>query len=264
MKYLPKELMNEIRIKYTIIGGNSDYDPQEGCRRIVSREIEKNAQIQSYEIENPHSRLPFSISRNNHKKSIKEGIKNIGNAFIWGVNNFDPVNFEESFIREIAGRIYPEIHHNTIAQYRTDNVRILGASKIPPDSYKLLLREIPWLVSSIKKQLSYSDVISKIKVATFSHLHLARIHPFDDGNGRTARTIQDIILTFYKIPVPLIPSGERHTYYACLDKAVSGWSNNKSEEIKNIPSEGENLFYTFIAGKINSSLDKLINRCNSY
>jgi Fic family protein len=261
MKYIPKELMNEIRTKYAILGGNSNYPFQDDCRRIASREIEKNAQIQSYEIENPHSRIPFSISRNNHKKRIREGIKNIGNAFTWGVNNFDPVDFEESFIREVAGRIYPKLHNEAIAQYRTDNVRIIGASKIPPDSYKILLREIPWFVNSLKKQLSYEDIVSKIKVAIFSHLHLARIHPFDDGNGRTARTLQDVILTFYDIPVPLIPSGERHIYYACLDKAVGGWSDNKSDGIENTPSEGENLFYTFIAGKINSSLDKLISKC---
>jgi Fic family protein len=263
MKYMPRELTAEIRAKYAILGGNFGYTLQDDCRRIVSREIEKNAQIQSYEIENPHSRLPFSISRNNHKKSIKEGIKNINNAFIWGVNNFDPSAFEESFIRELSGRIYPEIHNNTIAQYRTDNVRILGASKIPPDAYKILLREIPWFVGSLKKQLSYEDVTSKVKAAIFSHLHLARIHPFDDGNGRTARTLQDVILTFYQIPAPLISSGERHIYYACLDRAVKGWSDNKSDGIDNTSSEGENLFYTFIAGKINVSLDKLIHKCKA-
>jgi Fic family protein len=258
MRYLPKELTNEIRQKYNFLQHQEKYSLESQCRKIASRRIAKNAQVHSYEIENPHLSIPFSIPRNNKKKMIKNGIKNMETAFAWGVNNFDPLNFDESFIRELAGKIYPEIHHNIIAQYRSNNVRILGASKLSPDSYKVISREIPWFVDSLRRQLSCGDIVNKVQAAIFSHLHIARIHPFEDGNGRTARTLQNVILTSYKIPSPLISAGERHFYYTCLDEAVKGWSDNETEEITTL-SDGERLFYEFIAGKINNSFDIVIN-----
>jgi Fic family protein len=261
MRYLPEELANEMREKYFFLKNRKTHELEGQCRKLAYKRIIKNAQIQSYEIENPHSKIPFSVSRNNKKKTIREGIKNIESAFAWGVSNFDPLNFDESFVRELAGKIYPSLHYNTIAQYRRDNVRILGASKIPPDSYKIILREIPWFVESLKQQLSDNEFINRINAAIFAHLHLARIHPFEDGNGRTARTFQDVILTHYQIPTPLISSGERHVYYSCLDKAVIDWNEKKASGFNNGASEGESLFYTFIAGKINNSLDQLASKC---
>lgn len=262
MRYLPKELKNEIRSKLDYLTSQEKYPSTDDCRKIALKRIEKDAQIQSYEIENPYSKLPFSVSRNNNKKMIRGGIKNIEQAFIWGINNFDPENFEESFIRELAGKICPNIHHNSIAQYRKDNVRIIGASKIPPDNYKIVTREIPWFVENINSQLKNKEIINQIETAIFAHLHLVRIHPFDDGNGRTARVLQDIILTDSNIPSPLIPSGERHIYYTCLDEAVKSWSINNARSLEDTSSDGERFFYEFIAGKINASLDLLVKKCS--
>ena len=253
--------MKEIREKYITIGDNPDYDCSNDCRRIASRRIRKNAQIHSYRIENPFLKVPFSVPRNVRKKEINYGVKNIETAFAWGINNFDPSSFDESFIREIALRITPELYNTPIALYRNTGISITGASTTPPYPEKLVEKEIPWFVESLKRQLSCKDIIAKIESAIFAHLHLARIHPFKDGNGRTARTVQDIILYYYGIPSPLIESGERHSYYQSLDRAILGWDERKALEIHNGASEGENSFYTFIAGKINSSLDKLVCRC---
>jgi hypothetical protein len=261
MKYIPKELTTEIRTKYAIIGGHPNYNSEDDCRKIASKRIEKNAQIHSYRIENPFLKVPFSIPRNTRKKGINTGIKNIEHAFSFGINNFDSENFDETFIREIAGRITPELYDGKIAQYRDNGTTITGASTTPPYPEKLVNKEIPWFIESLKKQLSCEDIINKIEGAIFAHLHLARMHPFKDGNGRTARTIQDIILCYNGIPSPLIESGERYSYYQYLDKAILDWDEKKGLEIKNGASEGENLFYTFIAGKINASLDKLVSRC---
>lgn len=263
MKYIPKELKNEIKSKFDYLINQEKYHPDSECRRIALKRIEKDAQIQSYEIENPYSKFPFSISRNNNKKTIRTGIKNIEQAFIWGVNNFNPENFDESFIREIAGKVYPTLHYNSIAQYRKDNVRIIGASKIPPDAYKIITKEIPWFIENLKNQLKNKEIINRIETAIFAHLHLARIHPFDDGNGRTARVLQDVILTHSNIPSPLVQSGERHIYYTCLDEAVKSWSINNAKNLEDTPSDGEKFFYEFIAGKINSSLDILVKKCSS-
>jgi Fic family protein len=258
MRYLPQELTNEIRDKYDYLKNQEQYHPEGECRRIALKRIEKEAQIHSYEIENPDSRIPFSISRNNNKKIIRAGIKNIEQAFAWGINNFNPENFDESFIKELGYKII-----STNWRYRKDDVKILSARKIPPSRYKVTTREIPWFVDSINKGLENSDILDKLETAIFAHYHISRIHPFDDGNGRVARILQDIILNYYKIPSPVILPGERHTYYTLLQKADFGWEEKTATQNLNLISDGEKLFYEFIAGKINSSLDILVKKCSS-
>ncbi len=261
MKYLSKQLSNEIRNKYNLLRNSSSLELISKYQKIIRRTIKKNAQIHSYRIEHPNTKVPFSIPRNKNRKGIEKGIENIENAFSWGIRNFNSSNFDESFIREIAGRITPKLYDGKISQYREKGTSITGASVTPPYPSKLINYEIPNFISSLNKQLKCEDVVNKIETAIFAHLHLARMHPFVDGNGRTARTIQDIILSYYGIPVPLIESGERHIYYQCLDKAIYDWGTKKGLGIKNGASEGESLFYNLLAGKINSSFDKVIERC---
>jgi Fic family protein len=262
MKYLLGEIREELNRKYRFVKEHADIDYLSYiCKRMEELKIEKNAQVESYHIEHPYEKIPFSVPRNRKNKHIREGIKDIEHAFNWGIANFDPVKFDESFIREVAGRIMPFYYEEDIAKYRTDGVRITGATTIPPDAYKLVTREIPWFVDSLKQQLTCPHIVNKIESAAFAHLHLARIHPFIDGNGRTARTLQDIILYHYGIPAPLIENGERYEYYLLLDQAVSGWKNNRADDIPDQVSDGERLFYTFIAGKVNISLDKVVNKC---
>ena len=154
-------------------------------------------------------------------------------------------------------RITPEFYDSEIAIYRDISGRIVGSRTIPPQPYKFKTREIPEFVNHIKDNLSCPEIIKKIETAIYSHLHLARIHPFVDGNGRTSRILQDIILDHLDIPVPIINAGERHTYYNTLRKAILDWNNQSGEEKKEV-TEGEELFYDFIAGKINVSLDQLL------
>ena len=70
--------------------------------------------------------------------------------------------------------------------------------------------------------------------------------------------MQDLILDSAGLPPPIIEAGERETYYQLLDKAVSDWKAEKNWENEGLVTSGEKLFYTFMAGKVNSSLDKLV------
>lgn len=53
---------------------------------------------------------------------------------------------------------------------------------------KLMTNLIDWLQKSIDKD------INPIVVAAIAHLEIAAIHPFNDGNGRTARALATLIL----------------------------------------------------------------------
>jgi Fic family protein len=263
MRYIPRQLANEIKEKAEIAKQMDSSRAIGKCRRIRQEIIEKNSQVQSYRIEHPDSILPYSVSRNRRNRTIKNGVRNLADSFEWGVQNFNPEEFEESFIREIAGRVLPEIFPAKIAHYREGTIRIIGASHLPPHASKVKHYEIPSFVEEMRKQLKYTDIINRIEAAAYAHLHLVRIHPFPDGNGRTARTLQNVVLDYFGIPLPIIYVGERNTYYDLLDKAVVGWLDDKANGVvsKRV-SEGEEMFYTYIAGKVNMSYDDLIEHCH--
>ncbi|VVB82578.1 Fic/DOC family protein [uncultured archaeon] len=260
MKYISEPLRNELRTRYYALHDKYNVDSIIKCRNIRMKSIVENARINSYRIEHPHEGVPFSIPRNKHKKMIKTGINNLKNSFEWGIKNFNPAFFDEFFIRELSGRILPTISQGGKAPFRDIGVTISGATTTPPYPYKVINYEIPQFVSSLKEQLSNEGIINQIEAAIFAHLHIARIHPFVDGNGRTARTLQDVILDHYNVPLPLIEAGERLTYYSLLDEAVADYKEKKStNERFSGASKGEKLFYDFIAGKINVSLDKVLH-----
>lgn len=263
MKYLENGLAKEIEEKLGYL--DRKICPQLIMKKgkIIKNKILKNAQYQSFRIEYPKTGTSYSVPRNVNKPFIKKGVKNIENAFRWGKENFNPNELGDDFIKRLSGLIVPEIYREMPSSYRDTGTRILGASTTPPDPYKVREIEMPRFLDSLKKKLSYPDKISQMMAAFYSHLHLVRIHPFVDGNGRTSRTLQDIILDNNMIPPPVIHSGERHTYFTILDKAVYDWKHIKqAREIKNGPTEGEQSFYTFMAGKVNSSIDKVISSLN--
>lgn len=265
MKYLSQILKDEIREKDRLVRTCYSTHSIAKYQKLAEKSIEKNAQIHSYRIEHPEFHIQFSVPRNKNRKFIKEGIKNIENAFKWGTKNFDTNNFNESLIREIAIRVTPEIYNGENATYRDRGTAIKGASVTPPYPEKLITCEIPWFEESLREQLTCPDIVNRIETAIFAHLHIARIHPFVDGNGRTARILQDVILNHSGIPTPIIEAGERITYYEILDKAVLDWKNEKGDRKKHSgATKGEESFYNFIAGKINMSYDKLLETCQKF
>jgi len=261
MAYISKDLANEIKTKFekAHLDRGLGLSVVFSCQGRTLKEIAQNARINSFRIENPNLEVPFSTPRNHHKKLIKEGIRNLTDAFDWGCKNFYPNKFTEEFIRKIAGKITPELYKEEIAVYSETGTSILGASTTPPYPTKLTEQEIPFFIKSLKKRLGFRDITTKIEAAIYAHFNLVRIHPFVDGNGRTARMLQDIILNAYHVPLPIIESGERKTYSQLLDQAVFDYKHNK-DKFKDEATDGEEMFYDFMAGKINVSLDKL-SRC---
>jgi len=233
------------------------------CRNLRRKAIETNSQIHSYRIEHPQEGVPFCVPRNHSKKGIKQGIKNIENAFQWGQREFNPDDFQENIIKGISYRITPEIYPGkSNADYRTTGTRITGSNVMPPYPEKLVHYEIPWFLDSLREQLRCPKTRNHIEAAIFAHLHVARMHPFADGNGRTARILQDTMLDYFGIPLPIIEVGERMTYYKILEKAIEEWRNRSGRTVKGELSEQEKMFYDFIAGKINISLDRILNSCS--
>ncbi|MBU0929550.1 MAG: hypothetical protein KJ623_00570, partial [Nanoarchaeota archaeon] len=94
--------------------------------------------------------------------------------------------------------------------------------------------------------------------------------PFDDGNGRTSRIVQNVILLDNGYPLPIVKEGERVFYSELVHNALRGWRNrnvkletNDINELLNV-SKDEGIFFDYIASRINLSMDCIIESSKIY
>ncbi|MCP4968391.1 MAG: Fic family protein [bacterium] len=92
-------------------------------------------------------------------------------------------------------------------QIRTYNVGVMDYRGVPHESCEHLVERLcEWLESDKFNQPDAPPEIqfaTSVAAAIYAHLYMAWIHPFGDGNGRTARLIEFLILARSgQIPVP--------------------------------------------------------------
>ena len=66
----------------------------------------------------------------------------------------------------------------------------------------------------------FKSILHPIILAAEMHERLATIHPFVDGNGRSARLVMNLILLQHDFPIAIIhgDSESRLAYYSALEK----------------------------------------------
>ncbi|MEA1975987.1 MAG: Fic family protein [Bacillota bacterium] len=127
----------------------------------------------------------------------------------------DEEQLTEWNLKNIHALILKEIDNDNAGKYRNENVVISGASHIPPKYY-----ELDYLMQKFIKeyQKEWNDYHPVVKAALV-HGEFVKIHPFIDGNGRTARLILNFELMKYGY-VPIVVKNERRAeYYNALDLA---------------------------------------------
>ncbi|MEA5459736.1 Fic family protein [Arcicella sp. LKC2W] len=77
------------------------------------------------------------------------------------------------------------------------------------------------LMAWYQEEQAKSD-IQPILLATEFHYRFIRIHPFDDGNGRTARLIMNFILMRFGYPPVIIRTDDKENYFNVLRLADAG------------------------------------------
>ncbi|HWQ69041.1 MAG TPA: Fic family protein, partial [Patescibacteria group bacterium] len=103
----------------------------------------------------------------------------------------------------------------------------VGRYQAPPaqDCEYLLDRLCEWLNSEAFNPQPETVIVYAILKAVLAHLYLAWIHPFGDGNGRTARLVEFQILIASGVPAPAAHLLSNHynqtrtEYYRQLDQA---------------------------------------------
>ena len=102
-------------------------------------------------------------------------------------------------------------------QYRSGDVRISGATHVPPPASSVdpeLKDAFSWLASHIDCPVPLA--------AAVMHAWITHIHPFVDGNGRTARAVMNLILIRHGFPIVLIRRKDRNRYYDALAASDDG------------------------------------------
>lgn len=124
----------------------------------------------------------------------------------------------ERLIRSLHELIMQDTDKEWAGTYRNANVMISGADHTPPDALEVpqQMRELANWIKDNRKKLHIIESTSLL------HHKLAFIHPFFDGNGRTARIIMNLLLMQSGFPLVIILKNDRKKYYDVLDKADKG------------------------------------------
>ena len=122
---------------------------------------------------------------------------------------------DEKTVLALHKIILKNINEPEAGRYRTANVMITGAVHLPPSAVKVprLMGEFfEWYYEN-KRRLSAAEL------AAWVHYKIVYIHPFIDGNGRTARLLMNLILAQHGCPPAVILNVDRKKYYRVLKEA---------------------------------------------
>ena len=161
-------------------------------------------------------------------KPLRDCYEAVGHAnaydFMLEAARNTPFAFSEYMILQLHRLFYQGIEPDKAGVYRDIQVFISGTEYVPPKP-----EDVPALMKTFCAALTEKwDSLHPIRLAAFAHRKLVDIHPFTDGNGRTARLLMNLILINRGHPVVSIPPVLRLEYINALKAAQR--DKNPSDE----------------------------------
>lgn len=120
----------------------------------------------------------------------------------------------ERSLKELHALILKGIDNENSGRYRQRNVMISGAGFSPPEFFHVqehMDAFFQWHAGAAVAALHPVERAARV------HADFVNIHPFMDGNGRTARLLMNLELLQAGYPVVIIPVEESSNYYSNLD-----------------------------------------------
>lgn len=145
-------------------------------------------------------------------------------------------DLSEGTVLDIHNTILRGIDDGNAGCYRSVPVRIAGSEVILPNP-----RKVPDLMTAFIGDIKAANDLHPVQLAAEAHYQLVTIHPFVDGNGRTARLLMNLILMQHGFPPALIRKRDRMPYISSLEKAQLGGSKED--------------YFKIIVAAVNRSLD---------
>lgn len=126
------------------------------------------------------------------------------------------VAFGEGVLREVNRLLIDGLRPDA-GKWRPGDVTLLGAELVPPPG-----PAVPGLVRSLVELFPHSETLSPLQQAAWLHAQFTFVHPFNDGNGRAGRLLQDWALIRRGYWPSGIPNAKRDDYYSALEQADHG------------------------------------------
>ena len=123
--------------------------------------------------------------------------------------------------------------------FRDVMVRIVGSSTVFPNAAK-----VPFLIVDFMSWLQ-TVLDHPVITAALAHYKLGTIHPFVDGNGRTARLLMNLLLLQQGYPLAIIKKEKRSEYISAIESARR--------------QENMELFYQVICDAVEYVLDAYLD-----
>lgn len=153
-------------------------------------------------------------------KSMREHLEAINHTqaieYIKDIARKD-VDICERIIKDIHGIVLHGIDRANAGRYRTVPVMISGSVHVPPQPYMI--------ADDMERFMAAYGTLSRtehpITVAAYLHDELVRIHPFIDGNGRTARLLMNLYLLRYGYTIVALKGSDsaKIEYYEALERS---------------------------------------------
>lgn len=127
---------------------------------------------------------------------------------------------------------------NYLYNYKNERFDFVEPADVPYRIHTL----VNWINAEKDKGRS---ALHPVVLASQFHIDYVTIHPFNDGNGRTARILSNIILIAYGLPPVYVKDTERDAYYKYLADVQVGGPHD--------------LFYEFMADLVIRSQEIVLN-----
>ena len=157
-------------------------------------------------------------------------------ALDWVMGRVTQDTLSRHDVMEIHRHILKGIDDDNAGCIRSIPIRISGSTVVLPSPRKVLD-----LMDDFGEWLALPDATHAIEFAAEAHYRLVSIHPFTDGNGRTARLLMNMILLMNGYPPAVIRKQDRDIYIRSLETAQLG--GDKAD------------YYNVIAKAVSRSLD---------
>jgi Fic family protein len=204
--------------------------------RNIAQSVNASSEIEGEAVPASKLDLALAAATNPSARRIDEelerrmlAVSSIIRTLLWTLREPPPEFISFDFVLEVHRRMFETTTPDVAGRIKTKRVAIEGGSyavkTLPPEKSELFLRE---LCDRVNKSLIAADTSRFLTTAEFI-LDFLAIHPFHDGNGRTARLLSTYLLErsgyhfarFY--PLDNIILENRDAYYEALFRAQQRW-----------------------------------------
>ena len=92
--------------------------------------------------------------------------------------------------------------------------------------------------------LDADTLIKQLELSFWAHFNFVSIHPFVDGNGRTARLLMNYIQHYFNLPLSIVFKEDKAEYFEALEQS------RKSEDLSHFISFMFDQYHSFLTQEV--------------